>query len=205
MTVVLTWSSFCLCWYTDWVGEQSLFHNSGSYLIYILSCWYTDWAGEPSEQSFITVVLTWSSYCLCWFTAWVGEPSAFHNISSYFISISCLLIHWLGWETIRVSLQWFLLDLHIVMLIHWLGCRTVRASSQWFLLDLHIVCVDTLIGLEKPQSFITMVLYRSGSTYCLCWYTDWVGERSAFHNSGSYLICISSVSIHWLGWRSLRV
>ena len=114
-------------------------------------------------------------------------------------------IHWLGWRSLSVSSQWFLIDLHIVVLIHWLVCRTVRVSSQWFLLDLHIVCVNTLIGLEKPQSFITVVLHPSGSIYCLCWYTDWVGEPSAFHNSGSYLIYISSVSIHWLGCKSLRV
>ena len=128
--VVLTRSTHCLSWYTDWVGEPSGFHPSGSYLIYILSCSYTDWVGEPSEfhhscfyliyvllcwytdwvgdqspfhNNGYYLVLTWSTCRLCWYTDWVGKPSPCHNSGSDLIYILSVLIYWLGWKTITMS------------------------------------------------------------------------------------------------------
>ena len=193
------------CWYTDWVGEQSPFHNTGSYLIYLLSVlihWLARKTITVSNSGFYLIYITsvtihwldWRSLKLafhhsgsymiyilsCWYADWVAEPSEFHPSGSYLIYISSVSIHWLGWRSLRVSSQWFFIPV-----------------------DLYIVFVDTLIGLENHQRFITVGL--TWSTYRLCRYTDKVGEALEFHHSGSYLIFILSVLIHWLGWRTITV
>ena len=138
ITVVLSWSTCCLCWYTDLVGETSAFHNIGSFVIYILS------------------VLI---HCLGWTAISVS------NSGSYLLCILSVLLQCLVWRSIRVSSQWFLLDLHIVVLIHWFGWRTISVSnSGFYLIYILSVLFDTLTGLENHQSFITVVL--TWSTYC---------------------------------------
>ena len=100
--IVLTWSTYCLCWYNDWVWKPSPCHNSGSYLIYILSCWYTDSVGEPSP--FLTVVFTWCTFCLCYVDTLIRLKKHQSFITVVLTSSTyCHVIHWLGWGTIRVS------------------------------------------------------------------------------------------------------
>ena len=151
----------------------------------------------------IPVVMTWYTYCLCWYTDWVGEPSEFHNSRSYLMYISSVSIHWLGWRSLRVSSQWFLLDLHFVCVETLIGLENQQSFIKVVLTWTTYCRVLTLIGLENHQSFITVVLIWS--TYCLCWYTDSFGQLSAFHNGGSYSIYILSVLKHWLSWRTIRI
>ena len=187
-----------------WLGWRSLRVSSQWFFIPVdLHIVFVDTLmGLENDQPFLLVGLTWSVYHLCRYTDWVGEALEFHHSGSYLIFIVSVLINWLGW-------------------------RTITVSSQWFLLDLHFVCVDTLIGLQNNHRFITVVLtwatycrvdtliglenhqfHNSGSylIYILSsWCTDWVGEQSPLHNNGSYLIYIVFVLIHRLGWSTISV